>query len=223
MTTQRRTPSIRVDDVAGLMANSDMCPHRVWHTGRHPSSLRTGQPIEVEPSHASVVRRMAADLEGPGIEVYPSLRNGFETTGSRSGARLRGRPDIITRNQDGEVTVYDVRDREPIAEDILRVKLTMYLLPRSNHGRWRGSAPFGRVLRSDGTEHRIDAGEVDEEFVERVAGVMRQLASPEPAVRVPSASECGRCPLTSSECSERVETGTRSTDGNDIGNNPSTC
>ena len=139
---------------------------------------------------------------GPNIEVYPSLRNGFEAVGSRSGARLKGRPDIITRNQDGEVTVYDVRDREPTAEDILRVKLTMYLLPRSNHGRWRRSAPSGRVLRPDGTEHRIDAGEIDGEFIERVAAVMRQLVSPEPAVRVPGASECGRCVLTSSECAE---------------------
>ena len=208
MTTQRRTPSIRVDDVAGLMANSDACPHRVWHAGRHSSPLRTGQKIEAEPAQASVVRRQAADLEGPNIEVYPSLRNGFEAVGSRSGARLKGRPDIITRNQDGEVTVYDVRDREPTAEDILRVKLTMYLLPRSNHGRWRRSAPSGRVLRPDGTEHRIDAGEIDGEFIERVAAVMRQLVSPEPAVRVPGASECGRCVLTSSECAERIEPGT---------------
>ena len=208
MTTQRRTPSIRVDDVAGLMANSDTCPHRVWHAGRHSSSLRTGQQIEAEPAQASVVRRLAADLEGPGIEVYPSLRNGFEATGSRSGARFKGRPDIITRNQGGEVTVYDVRDREPTAVDILRVKLAMYLLPRSNHGRWRRSVPSGCVLRADGSERRIEAGEIDGEFVERVAGVMRQLASPEPTVRVPGASECGRCVLTSSECAERIELGT---------------
>ena len=89
-----------------------------------------------------------------------------------------------------------------------RVKLTMYLLPRSNHGRWRRSVPSGCVLRPDGTEHRIDADEIDGEFAERVAGVMRQLASPEPAVRVPGASECGRCVLTSSECAERIEPGT---------------
>ena len=208
MTTQRRTPSIRVEDVVGLMADEQACPHRVWHTGRHSSPLQTGQQIEAEPAQASVVRRLAADLDGPDIEVYPSLRNGFEATGSRSGARLKGRPDIITRNQNGEVTVYDVRDREPTAEDILCVKLTLYLLPRSNHGRWRRSVPPGCVLRADGTEHRIDAGEIAGEFVERVAVVMRQLASPEPAVRVPGVSECGRCVLTSSECAERIEPGT---------------
>ena len=207
MTTQRRTPSIRVGDVAGLMASVDACPHRVWHTGRHSSLLRTGQPIEAEPAQGSVVRRLAAALERDHLEVYPSLRNGFEVTGSRSGARLKGRPDIITRDTDGSVTVYDVRDREPTARDVLRVKLAMYLLPRSNHGRWRGSAPSGCVLRPDGTEHRIDAGEIDQEFVERVAVVMRQLVSPEPATRVPGASECGMCPLTNSECAERIEPG----------------
>ena len=92
MTTQRRTPSIRVEDVAGLMANTDTCPHRVWHAGRHSSPLRTGQPIEAEPAQASVVRRMAAHLEGPGIEVYPSLRNGSRPSGRGAAHASRAGP-----------------------------------------------------------------------------------------------------------------------------------
>ena len=73
--------------------------------------------------------------------------------------------------------MYDVRDREPTAEDVLRVKLTMYLLPRSNHGRWRRSVPSGCVLRADGSERHIDAGEIDGEFVERVEAGTRSTDS----------------------------------------------
>ena len=81
----------------------------------------------------------------------------------------------------------------------------MYLLPRSDHCLWRGSRPSGRVLYVDSIERRIKAHEIDEEFVERVAVAMRQIASDEPSGHRPSAGECARCPLTSVVCSERVE------------------
>ena len=167
-------------------------------------------PIERDPKRTSLIRKTAADLEERGHDVYPSLRNAFEAMGSRSGARLKGRPDLIVRGTDGAVTVYDVREGEPCDADELQVRLYMYPLPRSNQGLWRGSRPAGRVLYVDGTERRIEAHEVDENFVERVAAVMRQIASDEPAAHVPSAKECGRCVLTSSDCSKRGSRPSRS-------------
>ena len=103
--------------------------------------------------------------------------------------------------------MYDVRDGERADADDLRVRLYMYLLPRSNQGRWRGSRPGGCIVYPDGTQRRIETDEIDEEFATRVAGVMRQVASDEPAGHMPSADECGRCPLTSEHCSERIESG----------------
>ena len=227
MTTETKIPSTSVSDVARLMADDSSCPHSVWFLSRHSSSLRTyehGQdPIARDPRRTSLIRKTAASLEESGHDVYPSLRNAFESRGSRSGARVKGRPDLIVRDTDGTVTVYDVRDSEPNETDELQVRLYMYLLPRSNHGLWRGSRPAGRVLYVDGTERQVETHEVDEEFVDRVAAVMRQIAADEPARHVPSAEECGRCVLTSSDCSERVEPETRSTDSNGTGNSPSTC
>ena len=101
--------------------------------------------------------------------------------------------------------MYDVRDGEPAEADDWQVRLYMYLLPRANLGLWRGSRPAGCVLHVDGTERRIEPQDIDEDFVVRVAAVMRQIASDEPAPYSPSAAECGRCPLTSEHCSERVE------------------
>ncbi len=86
-----------------------------------------------------------------------------------------------------------------------------------------GAGPAGRVLYVDGTERRIEAHEVDEEFVERVAVLMRQIAADEPARPVPSAEECGGCVLTSSDCSKRVETVPGPPGNAGLGNTPASC
>ena len=205
MTTRSNMSTTHIRDLAGLMAARDSCPHRLWHALRQPS-IRRGGPIDSDPGHASRVRQLASDLDSKVAEVYSSLRNAFEVSGSRSGARLKGRPDIITRSADGDVTVYQVADGEPTLANELAVMLAMYLLPRSNTGRWRGSQPSGCVIHPDGSEKRIEADAIDDAFAERVAVVMRQLVSDDLPPRVPSAGECGRCPLTSEECSERFET-----------------
>ena len=227
MTIEAKTPSTPVTDVARLMAIDSSCPHSVWFLSRHSSSQGTGangyDPIDRDPRRTSLIRKTAADLEEQGHEVHPSLRNHFEARGSRSGARVTGRPDLIVLGTDGTVTVYDVREGEPCEADELRVRLYMYLLPRTNHGLWRGKTPVGCVLYVDGMERRIEAHEVDEEFVERVAAVMRQIAADEPARHRPSAEECGRCLLTSSDCSKRVETVPGLPGNAGLGNTTASC
>ena len=211
MSIETKTPSTRVSDVGRLMGDETSCTHSIWYQSRYSSSLGTNEnghgSIDRDPRRTSLIRKTAADLEERGHKVHPSLRNHFESRGSRSGARVSGRPDLIARDPDGTVTVYDVRDGEPNDGDDLQIRLYMYLLPRSNQGRWRGSSPFGCIVYPDGTERRIEAAEIDEEFSERLAGVMRQVASDDPAGHMPSADECGRCPLTSAHCSERIESG----------------
>ena len=119
--------------------------------------------------------------------------------------------------------MYDVREGEPNEADELQVRLYMYLLPRSNHGLWRGARPDGCVLYEDGTERRIAADEIDDEFRERVAGVMRQIVSDEPARHVPSTGECGRCVLTSDDCSERLDVESGSPGGDRPGGLLTSC
>ena len=211
MTTEKTIPTTRVIDLARLLVDDSACPHSVWFTSRHSISGRNGGdgpgPIDGNADVRSLARDTAARLEERGDSVFPEIRNGFEATGSLSGARVSGRPDIIARGPDGSVTVYDVRSGEPRPADEMQVRLAMYLLPRSNLGLWRGSRPDGCVLYTDGTERRIEADELDAEFRERVAAVMRQIASDEPAGYVPSTGECGRCVLTGDECRKRVEAG----------------
>lgn len=207
MTT--RIPSTRVPEVARLMDDEAACAHRVWYLSRHSGSLRTyehGQdPIDRDPRRTQLIRKTAMGLDERGYEAHPSLRNHFEARGSRRGTRVSGRPDLIARDPDGNVVVYDVREEEPSEGDDVQVRLYMYLLPRANLGRWRGSRPAGCVLYVDGGESRIEADEIDDAFVERIAAVMRQIASEEPAEYNPSVTECGPCTLTGDECPRRID------------------
>ena len=209
MTRRKARPSTHVDALARVLAGDNSCLFSVWFRSWHRDYETTGDGSDQADRSArrsSLVRETAARLEQRGDDVYLELRNGFEATGSRSRARISsGRPDIIARQPGGGVTVYDVGGGEPGAADEALMKLYMYLLPRSNHGRWRGARPDGCVLYDDRTETWIAADEIDDEFRERVAGMMRQIASDEPARHVPSTSECGRCVLTADDCSERIE------------------
>ena len=213
MTSRRDRSSTHVSSLARLLAGDSFCLFSVWFRSWHRDYETTGDgpgQADWNAHRSSLIRETAARLEQRGDDVYLELRNGFEATGSRSGARVVGRPDIIVRRADGSVTVYDVMGGEPVAADEALMKLYMYLLPRSNHGLWRGARPDGCVLYEDGTERRIAADEMDDEFRKRFADVMRQIASNEPARHVPSTSECGRCVLTADDCSERVDVESRS-------------
>ena len=181
ITRRKVRTSTHVSSLAKLLAGDSSCLFSVWFRSWHRDYETTGDGSEQADwnvRRSSLVRETAACLEQRGDDVYLELRNGFEATGSRSGARVVGRPDIIARQPDGSVTVYDVMGGEPVAADEALMKLYMYLLPRSNHGLWRGARPDGCVLYDDGTERRIAAAEIDDEFRERVAEVMRQTNLP---------------------------------------------
>ena len=208
MTRRKVRTSTHVSSLARLLAGDTSCLFSVWFRSWHRDYETTGNgsdQADWNSRRSSLVRETSARLEQRGDDVYLELRNGFEATGSRSGARIVGRPGIIVRHADGSVTVYDVRSGEPGATEEALVKLHMYLLPRSNHGLWRRARPGGCMLYDDGTKRRITAAEIDDEFRERVAEVMRQIASAEPARHVPGTEECGRCVLTSDDCSERID------------------
>ena len=131
------------------------------------------------------------------------MQNWFEVRSSITGSIVIGKPDIIGRDPDGAATVYDVNTGRPRAADEIQVKLYMYLLPVSNHGRRLHAGSC--VVYADGTEIRIGADAIDEEFKGQVAGIMRRVVSEEPARHVPIERECGWCDLTAADCCERIE------------------
>ena len=91
------------------------------------------------------------------------------------------------------------------ASDEIQVKLYMFLLPLSGHRRWLDVTFDGCLVYADGTEKRIAADAIIDEFKENVTTFMRRIVSNDPARHVPSERECRWCEVSSEDCSERVE------------------
>ena len=87
------------------------------------------------------MHELADRLERQGDSVHMEMQNWFEVRSSITGSIVIGKPDIIGRDPDGAATVYDVNTGRPRAADEIQVKLYMYLLPVSNHGRRLHAGP----------------------------------------------------------------------------------
>jgi hypothetical protein len=83
----------------------------------------------------------------------------------------------------------------------------MWALPIAFPQRYKNVKLQGRVQYGD---HAIDISptDVDADFLDALKALMKRMASDGPLVRAPSPSECRFCPITSDDCSERVEWGT---------------
>ena len=208
MTRRLGRPSTHVSGLAKLIAGDNSCLFSIWFKSWHRDyeTSRDGSGLaEWNARHTSAVHELADRLERQGDSVHMEMQNWFEVRSSITGSIVIGKPDIIGRGPDGAATVYDVKTGRPRAADEIQVKLYMYLLPVSNHGRWRRARMDGCVVYADGTEVPIGADAIDDEFKGQVAGIMRRIVSEEPARHVPSERECGWCELTAADCSERIE------------------
>ena len=63
----------------------------------------------------------------------------------------------------------------------------------------------GCVVYADGTERRIAADTINDEFKTNVTTFMRQIVAREPALHVPSERDCGWCEVSLEDCLERIE------------------
>ena len=135
------------------------------------------------------MNELVEELEERGCEIFIERQNSFKVESARSGVVVGGTPDIIAVHPDRTVTIYDAKTGRESASHIVQVQLYMYLLPKAQGGRWKGS-------RFEG---------VDDAFVSRLAEFMRKMTSDMPPRRVPSLAECGWCELTSADCPDRIE------------------
>ena len=104
---------------------------------------------------------------------------------------MRGKPDLIAFNPDGAATIYDVKTGQDMASDDVQVKLYMFFLPLSEHPRWKDVSFDGCVAYADGTEKRIAADAITDEFKAKVTSFMRRIVAQKPSRHVPSSRECG--------------------------------
>ena len=202
-------PRTNVTKVARLMSGDDRCMYlawfRSWHEGyRKARTGRAGRGNR-DMKHTTMLHETVALLKKVGYEVTLGGQNWFETRSSRTGSIIIGKPDIISVSPSGGVTAVDIKTGQPRESDEVQVKLYMLLLPLSSHTRWHGVRMDGQVLYANSPARNLRSEDITPEFRHSLSMVMRQVVAPQPARRVPSVRECGRCILSSGICPDRVE------------------
>ena len=142
---------------------------------------------EMKARHAHVVREYEDSLEERGEHVLLEMQDWFESRNSESCSPTVGRPDMIGRDADGDIKVYDVKTSQPRAADEIHVKLCTcccYPARPTVAGRVRTWPTVDYI--ADGTEVPTSSDSIDGEVREQVAGVMRRIVSEVPARRVQS-------------------------------------
>ena len=99
--------------------------------------------------------------------------------------------------------IYDVKTGQPSASDHVQVMTYMYAVPRAL-GQYRNMAFDGVVAYQD-YEVTIPASAVNEQFIDRLATLIRRISRAQPLEKTPSAMECGFCQISKEECPERVD------------------
>ena len=156
--------------------------------------------------HTDLLNELVAELEERGCELFIERQNTFRVESPRSGAVIDGKPDLIAVFPDGRTVVYDVTTGKESASHIVQVQLYMYLLPRSDLTRWRGTKFEGAVVYADGHQVDVPTDSIDDAFVARLTDFMQKMTSDMPPRRVASLAECGFCELTKGDCPDRAST-----------------
>ena len=206
MTEERSGPYIWVTWLSRLLVGDFSCEWASWFKAHYKDYAKTPSGFDMarwQISHTALLNDTRDKLEGEGRSVLAESQNYFILRG-KSGTALGGKPDLVALDAaGGGGTVYDVKTGRRKDSDIAQVMIYMYALPHIDAH--RGRRLDGEVVYGDGDAVKIPADAVDDGFRRNLHALIRRIAAPEAARRVPSALECRFCDLTSADCSERIE------------------
>ena len=208
MTRQRSNPYLHVTWIAKHLVGDKSCLWATWFKTNYRDYRRAPSDFDSarwNMEHTDLLNEQAEGIEARGCRIFVERQNDFRTESPRSGTTIHGRPDIIAVHPGGETTIYDVKTGHESASHIAQVQLYMYLIPRAQGGRWKGTTFKGALVYPGGREISVPSDSVDEAFMARVADFILKMVSDTPARRVPSLSECAWCDLTTADCPDRME------------------
>ena len=208
MTRPRSAPYLYVTWIARPLVGEKNCLWAYWYKANHQGYAKAPSDFNSAKwnmEHTDLLNELVATLEERGCEVFIENQNSFRVESPRSGIVIGGKPDLIAVHPDGRAVIYDVKTGQESASHTAQVQLYMYLIPRAQNSRWRGTTFEGAVVYPDDREVPVPADSVDEAFIGRLTEFIRKMTSPLPARRVPSLAECGWCDIARPDCPDRVE------------------
>lgn len=203
MTAKRDRPYIWVTWLTKLLVGDNSCEWAAWFRAHHTNFRRAPDDFDSatwQMNHTALLAQVREHLQDEGRAIFVEKQNRFNLRGAS--ATLGGKPDLIALNGDRGI-IYDVKTGQPTASDHVQVMTYMYAVPRAL-GQYRDMTFDGMVVYQD-YEVPIPASAVDEQFIDRLASLIRRISRAQPLPKAPSAMECGFCQISKEECPERVE------------------
>ena len=201
-------PFIWTTWLSKLLVGDNSCEWASWFKAQFDGrswtkAERVGNPARWQIGHTDMLNGKARELREQGYEVTREARNQFTINARTLKVAVAGKCDLTARKGD-LVWLIDVKSGLPRVSDQVQVMLYMHLFPRAQP-ELQGLTIKG-LLVYGGHEEVIEPGDVDCQFVQALEGLVTRLANArEPAVKVPSWSECQFCDISAAHCPERVE------------------
>jgi len=201
---KREFPYIYATWLAPLLSGDNSCEWAVWFKAHFEDYQKLKSKYNFakwKREHTALLKASRADLQKQGCEVWTEGQNKFALEGTF--ATLGGKPDLVWTYGDDYV-VDDMKSGQQRDSHMPQVQIYMYALPRFFE-RFRGKRFRGRLIYADGDIVDIPAETIDIGFITELGAVIKRLAADKPAIKVPSANECGFCEITPNDCPERID------------------
>jgi hypothetical protein len=208
--SQYREPERRTDIyiwvtwLTKLLAGENHCEWAVWFRARNSyTKLPSGFDLDRwTAEHSELVLRRAAELGTQGYSVRIEDQNKFSLRGSRTGATIAGKPDIVAL-RNGEMIFEDCKTGKQRISDHVHVALYMLLARLVPDFRGYDGEPTGRVVYADGVVP-LDSATADD-LSNRLASLVARISDPQAPAKAPSLRECEYCDIADFYCDERIE------------------
>lgn len=206
--TKKQKPTVRVTQLAPLMAGEKECEYSVWFPAHHqyeklPSDSSSLDTWLIE--HRELVNFRAAQLKAEGFTVFIEDANSFNIDGTTYKLRISGKADIIAIKC-SQVRIEDCKTGKRKASHRMQVLLYMLLYPVApeTKGRFKDLALEGRLVYPDGVVE-ISSSEVDSQFKELFRKTVARISNLQPVRMAPSCWECTYCNILSVYCPARID------------------
>ena len=203
MARARESPYIWATWISRLLAGESSCEWAGWFRAHYQDWVKPPSDFDSARwmmDHTALVNQARESREALGYEVYTEDQNAFRLRGATT--TLAGKPDLIAI-KGGDAVIIDAKTGRPSPHHSVQVLTYMYAIPRALPG-YHGMEFRGHVIYPE-SHVQIPVSGLDQRFIDRLGSLIRRLADETPARRVPSASECRFCDITSKDCPERVE------------------
>ena len=210
MAEPRQSPYIWITWLTKLLVGENSGEWASWFKGQNEGWSWDKVPSTFDlakwtVNHTALLGRVRAELEAEGYAVFEENQNQFTLRSMASGVAIAGKPDLIAR-RGTEGLIADAKTGKPRASDTIQVMMYMWAVPQALR-QYAGVAFDGKVVYDD-HEETIPSSAVDATFIRNIGNLIQRVSNPTPARKVPSALECGFCPITSTDCPERAASNT---------------